>query len=179
MPGTNISRALQVAAKALGVDDENPRGSRYKAILLFTDGENHEGDPEAIAEQLAKKNVRIFTIGVGTQNGQPIPILNERGAVTGHVRDTDGMTPVLSKLNEELLRSLASKTGGSYHPLTANQDVATNLAAELEGSKRRNTWLGRSPVRSRFQYPLAGAIFFMIVAFWLWAGLNLVKFQEF
>jgi Ca-activated chloride channel family protein len=166
VPGTNISRALQVAAKALGVDDENPRGSRYKAILLFTDGENHEGDPEAIAEQLAKKNVRIFTIGVGTQNGQPIPILNERGAVTGHVRDTDGMTPVLSKLNEELLRSLASKTGGSYHPLTANQDVATNLAAELEGLEKAE-YMARVDrlLEDRFQYPLAGAIFFMIVAF--------------
>ncbi len=164
--GTALGRALRVAGTALGLDDETPRGSTNKAILLFTDGENHEGDPEAVAAELAKKGVRIFTVGVGTPAGRPIPILDDRGAVTGTAREADGVTPILSKLNEPLLRSLAEKTGGSYHSLTASQDVATALTADL-GALEKAEYMARVDrlLEDRFQYPLAGAVAMMMLAF--------------
>lgn len=166
VPGTALGRALRVAGTALGIDEETPRGSTHKAILLFTDGENHEGDPEAVAAELAKKNVRIFTVGVGTPAGRPIPILDERGAVTGTAREADGVTPILSKLNEPLLKSLAEKTGGSYHALTASQDVATALAGQLEALEKAE-YMARVDrlLEDRFQYPLAGAVAMMMLAF--------------
>jgi Ca-activated chloride channel family protein len=166
VPGTALGRALRVAGTALGVDDETPRGSTHKAILLFTDGENHEGDPEAVAAELAKRNVRIFTIGVGTPAGRPIPILDERGAVTGTAREADGVTPILSKLNEPLLKSLAEKTGGAYHALTSGQDVATALAADLEALEKAE-YMARVDrlLEDRFQYPLAGSVAMMALAF--------------
>lgn len=166
VPGTALGRGLRVASTALGLDKEGSRGSTHKVILAFTDGENHEGEPEKVAEELASKGVRVYTVGVGTPAGQPVPILDEQGRVVGASREQDGVTPVLSRLNEDLLRSIATKTGGRYFALTSVGSVAEDLLRELATIEKAE-YQARIErlLEDRFQYPLGAGIAVLVVAF--------------
>jgi Ca-activated chloride channel family protein len=135
--GTAVGRAIITAIEALtGERDERfveegeemadePglsglktfEGAKHKAIILFTDGEDHEGDAIQAAEEAARLGIRIFTVGVGTPQGRPVVSINEDGLVTGTVKGPDGQTPLFSALNVPLLRDIAEKTGGGYFPL--------------------------------------------------------------
>ncbi len=104
--GTNIGSALRTAHRMLV---ESP-GSGSQVVVLISDGEDHHGDAREMARRLADDGVVIFTVGIGTAEGELI-ILDENGA--GHHRDQDGQ-PVLTRLDEELMRDIASIGGGSY-----------------------------------------------------------------
>lgn len=173
VPGTALGRALATAGRALGVDSSDMRGSGHKAIIVFTDGENHEGEPVKVAEKLAKQGVRIFTVGVGTPEGKPIPVLDDRGVVTGLTRAEDGVSPVISKLNESLLKDLAEKTGGRYFALAPGMtatDVSTGLLNELKSLEKAEYMTAvEKLLEDRYQYPLAAALLFMLMPF-LWLG---------
>lgn len=99
------------------VPDEAHHGSKHKALVLFTDGEDHEGDPLAAAELAKRHGIRIFAIGVGTAQGRPVPLVNEEGQVTGVMKGADGRTPLFSELGEKLLREIAQTTDGEYFTL--------------------------------------------------------------
>lgn len=103
--GTSLAGALEVAAGQL-----SHAGASGKAILLVSDGEGHDDDPD-LAGAIAKvkeANIRVFALGVGETKGAPIPL-----AEGGFKKDRDGDV-VLSKLDEGLLTRLASETGGAY-----------------------------------------------------------------
>jgi len=109
--------ALQAAAADLDTEAAVFTGSKYKAIILLTDGEGHEGDPHVVADLAAKLGIRLFTVGVGTAQGRPVPLINDEGQVLGTMKGPDGVTPMFSELNERLLREIAVKTGGEYFQL--------------------------------------------------------------
>ncbi len=100
--GTAIEQALKTAADSFDAKSEADR-----AVILITDGEDHEGDPGRMAEQFRKENIKLFCIGVGTLSGELIPS-NE-----GYTKDSQGRV-VKSSLNEGLLEKLARETGGFY-----------------------------------------------------------------
>lgn len=100
--GTAIEQALKTAADSFDAKSEADR-----VIILITDGEDHEGDPMRMAERLKKDNIKLFCIGVGTQDGELIPTQE------GYIKDRSGQV-VKSALNEGLLEKLASSTGGFY-----------------------------------------------------------------
>jgi Ca-activated chloride channel family protein len=121
--GTAIGRAL-VASKRLlersnpvpeGVDPADaPRAAQV--VVLLTDGEDHEGDPLGAADELASLGVKVFVVGIGSRTGEPIPTYAQDGTWTGYQRDDGGevvMTALTSE-NEEQLRAIAERTGGSY-----------------------------------------------------------------
>ncbi len=116
-----LAEASGDAAAERDADEVTPvpefTGSKFKAAVLFTDGEDHEGDPLAVAELAKKLGIRIFTVGVGTAQGRPVPIINDEGATVGTMKGPDGKTPLFSELNESLLRQVADVTGGSYFNL--------------------------------------------------------------
>lgn len=169
--GTVIGRALRVAAGALGLDREVASGSTRKVIFLFTDGENHEGEPEKVSEELAERGVRIYTVGVGTPAGEPLPVLDDQDRVTGTARDKDGVTPILSKLNEDLLKSIAAKTGGRYFSLTSVGSVAEDLLKEVAAIEKSEYEARMEKLlEDRFQYPLAAGVAFLVAAFLLLGG---------
>ncbi len=173
VPGTALGRALATAGRSLGVGVDGFRGSAGKAIIVFTDGENHEGEPEAIAKELAAKGVRIFTVGVGTPEGMPLPELDEKGVVTGISAGEDGESPIISRLDEDLLRKLADATQGRYYSLstiTSSATVADALAGDIDGLMREEylTAVERL-LEERFQYPLGAGIVLMLLPF-LWLG---------
>lgn len=105
--GTVLSDALQVCSNAL-----NTKEKKYKAVLIISDGEDHDDKAIALAKQLAEEGIVINTIGVGTVEGGTIP-----DKVTNDIkRDMNGNV-VVSKLNETTLKEIAEVTGGSFHRL--------------------------------------------------------------
>ena len=106
--GTAIGEAINLAVKSFA-DDE-----RSKAIIIISDGEDHENEAamEAAAEA-AKKGVKIYTIGMGLPDGAPIPLYNQYGQMTGYKKDKNGNT-VVTRLDEDMLRRIAEAGGGLY-----------------------------------------------------------------
>lgn len=122
--GTALGRALTASKRLLERasggenqgDPQDERGQRSRVVLLFTDGEDHEGDPLRAAEELAQAGIRVFVVGVGSKAGEPVPTYAPDGTWTGYLRDDDGK-PVLSALNEQnevQLKKIAEIGKGTY-----------------------------------------------------------------
>ncbi len=100
--GTAIGDAILTAAKSF-----SPQSEKSRAIIVITDGENHEDDAIDAARQAAELGIKVYTIGVGSVQGQPIPVGGEL------LKDSDGNI-VVSRLDEETLRRVAREGGGAY-----------------------------------------------------------------
>ncbi len=159
-PGTNLEEALRGARSAFG----DLPGDRGRAVILFTDGESHEGEVIGAAEALADDGIPVLTVGVGTPNGEPIPVRDENGRVSGYKKDRAG-TVVLSRLDEDLLRRVAEITGGSYHPATLQGHEVGEMLEFLDRLERGE--LGGSlsrRVEERFQVPAALAAVMLLLS---------------
>jgi Ca-activated chloride channel homolog len=108
-PGTNIARALKAGGAAF---DEQE--SKYRVMVLITDGEQLEGDALQMAGELRKAGIHLYAIGIGTPEGVPIPIKDAQGKVGDYKRDSRGEI-VMSRLGEQLLADLAHTGGGEYY----------------------------------------------------------------
>jgi len=104
--GTAIGAAID-----LGIRSFTPESDKSRALIIITDGENHEDDAVAKARLAAEKGITIHTIGIGSPEGSPIPVIT--GVRTDYLKDREGNT-VISKLDEKTLREIASATGGNY-----------------------------------------------------------------
>ena len=157
--GTNISDAIALAVRTFG---KSATGNR--ALIIFTDGEELNGDAINTAKAAAEAGVKIFTIGVGTSSGSLIPIPGENGG-TAFVKDPKGEV-VKSKLDENRLREIAQAADGFYlhlenGPRTMKQLVTEGLA-KMQAADI-NARLSRRPIE-RYEWPLAIAIFLFAVA---------------
>ncbi len=155
--GTNISEAITLAARTFG---KSAAGNQ--ALIIFTDGEDLNGDAVATAKTAADNGIRIFTVGVGTPQGSLIPLQDGNGG-TSFVKD-DNEQVVKSKLDEKRLREIANATGGIYlnlenGPRTMQQLVTEGLtklnAAEMD------VRLARRPIE-RYHWPLGVTLFILV-----------------
>lgn len=105
--GTDIGLAIDKCMKSF--DMEN---GVNKAIVVISDGEDHEGDPETVAKGALEHNVIVSTVGMGTGNETPIPNYVD-GKIEGYKKDDEGNT-VLTKLNASMLQGIANAGGGAY-----------------------------------------------------------------
>lgn len=105
--GTNVSDAIKKASESFSNDE-----GKNRAIILITDGENHDSEAIQAAEEAGKNGIMINTIGIGSENGVPIPLI-ENGIVKGYRKDKQGQT-VITKLNTNLLKTIASKANGVF-----------------------------------------------------------------
>jgi Ca-activated chloride channel family protein len=128
--GTNIGDAIRTALSGFDID----RNSQ-KVIVIITDGENHEGDTLAMAQEAAKQGVIIYTIGFGSAKGEPIPEYNAQGEISGYKKDQQGQV-VLSKLDETTLRQIASTAKGKYFQASADGSELAALASELSALQK-------------------------------------------
>lgn len=140
---TSISRqgtALDVAIQR-ALDSFREERSSDRLILIFTDGEGHEGNTTAAmaaAQRAAARDIVIHTIGSGSLTGAPIPVRDATGTLTAYKEDNQGQI-VVSRLDETLLRQLAEATGGRYLRAGTGEDAIVALAAtinRLEGNER-------------------------------------------
>ena len=156
-PGTDIGAAIQLARETFLKHQQ-----KYKVLILITDGENLAGDPLAEATRAAEEGVVIFTIGIGTPSGQPIPVRDERGEVVDYMKD-EGDNPVISKLDESSLAEIARVGRGRYFRATAFETEVEAVAQEIDGMEKKE--LQSQMVRrylDRFQWPLLAAILCLI-----------------
>jgi Ca-activated chloride channel family protein len=154
--GTAIAEALEVAANGFGESKHN------KAIVVITDGEDHEGNVLEQAEAAVQKNITIYTIGMGLPEGAPIPVFS--GDVqTGYRKDQDGQT-IMSKLDETLLQRIASVGKGMYVRATTSETGLTKIfddISKIEKSEIEEKQF--SDYEDRFQYFVALALFLLVL----------------
>lgn len=119
-PGTtSIDQAIR---HAMNVFESMPT-KKTKLLCLFTDGEDFSTNLTGVKEKAAQQGLSIFTFGVGSEHGAPIPVLDQYGKQQGFEKD-DKDNVVMSKLNEGILRNLSQQTGGYYiHAKTSDKDI--------------------------------------------------------
>jgi Ca-activated chloride channel family protein len=125
--GTVIGDALKMCYASF-----NTKEKKYKAVLLLSDGEDHDEGALQTAEQMAGEGVVINTIGIGSPEGAPI-----MDPATGQMKtDAEGNT-VISRLNQEELKAIAAKGNGTYMLYSNTEEVASNIAAQLATMDQR------------------------------------------
>jgi Ca-activated chloride channel family protein len=154
--GTAIGAAIDLA-----VESFDPKSPAAKAIIVITDGENHEDDAVKSAETAAEKGMTVHTIGMGSEAGVPLPLVSN-GNIVGYRKDNEGNT-VVSKLNTALLKEIAAagkgifvQAGRSQSALSVVKDELNKMEKKEYASKRYTDYEGR------FQFFLAAAIFLLI-----------------
>lgn len=157
--GTNLSAAINKAAESFSKDE-----GKNKAIILITDGEDHENAAIEAADECGKKGIMINTIGIGSQNGVPIPLV-EGGVVKGYRKDKSGQT-VVTKLNAQLLKDIAGKANGVY--VQASQadlglGAVLNKIGELDKAQLENKMY--TDYEDQFQWFIGLALVFFFIEF--------------
>lgn len=127
--GTDFGPPLRMALKKLDEEDNSPSETKSRIIILVSDGEDFGEETSEMAREVENRDIKLFTLGVGTDEGGNIYAGN------GVKKDKDG-NPVLTKLNASSLKSLASKTGGQYFEISETKnDVSRliNTISNIEG----------------------------------------------
>jgi len=156
--GTNIGEAISVSSGAFEGHEK-----KHRVLILITDGEDHGEKVMQAVEDAKKKGIVIFTIGVGKQEGAPIPFIDEKGR-KGFVEDREGNI-VLSKLDPVLLQKIALLTGGKKGTIGTGsfpleeiyqEEISKMEKKELKSSRQKR-------FENRFQWPLFMAIILYVI----------------
>lgn len=162
--GTAIGDAIGKAMQTFGYGDEDREWEKKnsRAIIVISDGENFEDDAKTAAREAAKENVVVCTIGMGSEEGAPIPRY-KNGMRTGYKYDREGNT-VTTKLDEETLKDIASAGDGVYvraGNVNAGVDKILNRIENLEKDSYGKALFAE--YESRYMYPLAAALFLLLL----------------
>ena len=120
--GTAIGKAIQTCASCFGTEDTD----KSRAIILITDGENHEDDAQAAAKAAKEKGIHVYVVGIGKPEGSPIP--DGQG---GFKKDRSGQV-VVSRLNEEMCQEVAAAGSGMYVRADNSNTASRALEKELD-----------------------------------------------
>lgn len=176
--GTAIGRAL-IAAKRLLERSRPPRppgteSQRARVVVLITDGEDHEGDPRGAAKELAEAGIAIYSVGIGTRSGEPIPTYGSDGTWTGYQRDENGETVMtaLTEDNEATLRELATTTNGRYVTTQRGEIGIDAIRSFLRGLKQEERKARQVTVHEeRYGWVLALAFLLLVLEMLLPQGM--------
>ena len=127
--GTVIADAIELSASIFG--DENPT---QKALIIISDGENHESEAIAAAQEAKENGVSVFTLGIGTQEGSTIPVM-ERGRKVLK-KDLSG-NPVVSSLNVDILEQIASSGGGEFYMIDQTMSALNKLDVAIDKLEKK------------------------------------------
>lgn len=161
--GTAIGSSIKLAVRSFSSQTEDETHGETvpgQAIVVITDGENHEDDAVSEATKAAELGIRVYTVGLGDPNGVPVPL---RPGSKSTRRDNDGQV-VVSKLNEKLLVEIARAGDGAYIP----GDRINSLIEELE--QLQKTALKShvfAEFAERFQYFAGFALLFLLLEFFI------------
>jgi Ca-activated chloride channel family protein len=159
--GTNLTAALEKAYESFGQDI-----GKNKAIVLITDGEDHEQGAVEKARELSEKGIMINTIGIGSENGVPIPVY-ENGKPVGYKKDASGQT-VVTRLNPQILKEIAAAGNGVYVQASQQNmglDIVLRKIDELE--KRNLGTQAFYDYESQYPWFLGGALICLLLDMFL------------
>jgi Ca-activated chloride channel family protein len=155
--GTAINEAIELAITYYDNDEQTNR-----FLFIVSDGEDHEENTLEVAKQAIKEGIKVFTVGVGTEKGAPIPI-RDNGIVTSYKKDNKGEV-VITKMNSEVLKNVASEGGGKYINGNKTQETITlieDLLVKAEKSEFESKQF--SDYKDQFQWFIAIGLFLIIL----------------
>lgn len=145
--GTDFAGALSLALHLFNQEKQK----RSQAILLFTDGEDHNEETKKSLEKLKERGIRLYIVGLGTLEGAPVPDPNG-----GFKRDKQNQI-IISKLNEKLLQDMAVASKGAYvRSMVSNEDIAELYLKGIRKSLSKSDFASQNKILwiSRYRYPL-------------------------
>lgn len=158
--GTAIGKAIELATRSF-----TPGDGKSKALVIITDGENHEEDPVAAAKLAHEEGVTIHTIGIGKPQGAPIPLTNNTGQRV-FLKDRQGHT-VITRLDEKTLNDIAVAGGGIYVRASNTSLGLSRIYEKIKGMDQQEMEAKvYSEYNEIFQYPL-GLAFLLLVIEWM------------
>src|SRR5205085_7585766 len=108
---------------------------KHKLAIIFTDGEDFSKNLAAVRAQAVQEKLSIFAVGVGTERGEPIPLLDAKGNLSGHQKDTKGKV-VISRLDSGLLENICKQVGGYYVGMTSDESDIKTIADRVKTFER-------------------------------------------
>jgi len=159
--GTALSQAIGLAKESF--DQEQ---SKFKALILITDGENHEAGAMDAAEEAHEEGVIIHTLGIGSEEGAPIPEFS-RGQRIGYKKDKSGNV-VNSKIEEDILQEISESTSGRYFRVKGSQGEIPKIISELEDMDKKD-FEDRvfTDYEDQFQYFIFVALLLLLLEFFI------------
>lgn len=155
--GTAINEAIELATTYYNDADQTNR-----ILFIISDGEDHQGEINDIAEEAAKQGISIYTIGVGTEKGGPIPI-KRNGIIQSYKKDNSGET-VITRLNEETLQEIASVANGAYIEGRVTDEVVESVTEILQNVDKKEFESKQvADFKSQFQWFLGLGLLFLIL----------------
>jgi len=157
-PGTAVGKAIEKAIEAFDQQDR-----KHKVLVLITDGEDHGGDAMKLAEEAERQGIVIFTVGIGSPEGQPIPETD----AGGFKKDRQGEV-VITKLDELTLEKIALQTNGKYFRASSGEAELDAIYEEIGKMEKKE--LGSfqfSQFEDRFQFFVALALILLLIEFLL------------
>ena len=159
--GTALDSAIDLAGTFFDDEDQTNR-----VIFLISDGEDHSEEASNAASRAAKLGIKIFTFGVGTESGAPIP-LKRNGIIESYKKDSDGEV-VITKLNQNILQNIAASTGGIYQDGNNTQKVLDFVSEQLKAMDKKEFEAKKFvSFKDRFQAFLLAALIFLLIDLFL------------
>ncbi|MEQ9442880.1 MAG: VWA domain-containing protein [Cyclobacteriaceae bacterium] len=155
--GTDFSSPLRLALDKFKNDEENPSQQKSKVLLLISDGEDFGENTTAISEEIQQSAIRLFTLGVGTEQGSQL-------VVRGVPKTDRSGNVVVSKLAPTALKQLATQTGGQYFEISDRQDDTERMISsisQIEGELRDSRQVDTS-ANKYFYFLLLGVLLFLM-----------------
>ncbi|MCG2726288.1 MAG: VWA domain-containing protein [Elusimicrobia bacterium] len=157
--GTDLALAVTKS-----VDMLKDRGGE-KTVIIITDGEDFSENIKDAAEYAAKNQTRIFTIGIGSADGELIPITDSKGNAAGYKKDKDGKT-VVTRLNERVLKELSAQTSGKYIRYSQPETVANEIYKNIGTSQLSEVkFSNRASFKNRYQFVLFIVFLLLLLEF--------------
>ncbi len=163
--GTEVGRAIELAIKSFGDTKHN------KAIIIISDGEDHEnGGAVKAAQEAAKHGIKIYTIGMGLDEGAPIPLYNKYGKKTGYKKDKDGNI-IITKVDDKILRQIA-EIGDGIYVRASNSNVGLDKIYEDINKTEKSEIESNvfTDYDDQFQWFVGAAIILLIIEILLSSG---------
>ncbi len=146
-PGTAIGEAIRVALRGF-----NQKERKYKVMVLLTDGEDQGSDPIKAARDASQEGVRVYAVGIGSPQGAPIPLRDNRGKLLEYKKDREDQT-VMSKLDEVTLQEIALLTDGKYYRSTTGGMELDRIYEDISKLEKRELKSRQySQYEDRYQY---------------------------
>ncbi|MDB4037078.1 VWA domain-containing protein, partial [Polaribacter sp.] len=159
--GTAINEALELAKTYYNNDEQTNR-----FLIIISDGEDHQEETKQVAQNLANEGVKIYTVGVGTERGSPIP-MRLNGAMIGYKKDNKGET-VITKRVPEVLQGIADASNGKYIDGNITENPVSEIAEIIANAEKSEFETKQfSDYKDQFQWFLVLGLLFLIMDIFL------------